>query len=169
MKASSHLTLSFVFLVLVAAGYWYAYFSVSRESIKAAEISVSIASLTQTAERTEAVNQALVELGGSEEVVENHFVSDDNIVGFLEEMQKLATSLEAGMDVLSVAAGKDAARPTLTVSLRIQGSFSAVMRTLGALEYAPYALTVSSLNMSENADEKMPWSAGVTLTIGSKP
>jgi hypothetical protein len=67
--------------------------------------------------------------------------------------------------VLSVAASHTAAHPSLELTLTVTGTFDAVMRTVGAIEYAPYDLSITGLDLGQT--DKNAWHADVTLLVGS--
>lgn len=162
--------ISFVVLVMVVIAYAICYAMVAARSTNAADLETQIATKTQVAERLKSVRAALEELSGDEAEVQGYFVSNANIVSFIDTLQRRGNELGSKVNVLSVSAANTKS-PTLTLTLQIQGPFSAVMRTVGAVEYAPYALTVSSLSVTEvqgsEASKVASWTANMTVLVGS--
>ena len=160
--------ISAVILVGVLVGYGVWYSIVAGESGRAAELSEHIKAKTETASRASAVRATLDELAADEKIMQNYFISEQNIVSFLEGLEAVGTRLGADVQVASVAQGKGLSARTLAVSLKIGGEFDALMRTIGTLEYAPYDITVSNVVIGKNpVDVKPSWSATLTLKVGS--
>ena len=89
------------------------------------------------------------------------------MVAFIDTLEGRGRSLGATVNVLSVSTGGDSAHPTLELTLSIKGSFDAVMRTVGSIEYAPYAISISSLLVGK--DVKESWMANLKMRVASVP
>ncbi len=162
-----HLTVwvSLCTAALVGYGFWYA--AVANESTTVAGLQNQIDTKTETASRIASARTALAEIAGDESVVQSYFVPDTAVVPFIDDLQVRARAQNATMKVLSVSVGTDVAEPTLILSLTITGTFDAVMRTVGAVEYAPYDLSLSKLSLGKS--DKNIWSASTELIVGSVP
>lgn len=167
MKSSLHLLVWFVFCgaILSAYGYWYTV--VADKSIAVADLQDRIASKTETAGRIASARTALAEIAGDEDVVQDYFVPETGVVSFISDLEARADKQKAAMKVLSVSVGGVPKNPTLVLSLTVDGTFDAVMRTVGAVEYAPYDLSISKLSVQEG--EKNVWNATLEVTVGSVP
>lgn len=165
--AAYQITASLVVLVvaLILYGGWYA--ALSSKSASVASLEREIVTKTETAGRIAAARAALTEIAGNEATVRSYFVSDAGVVPFIDSLEKKGQAQGAVVNVLSVANAPDTAHPSLAIALSIKGPFDAVMRTLGSIEYAPYALTLSSVNLTLNA--KGIWNADLALIVGSAP
>jgi hypothetical protein len=98
--------------------------------------------------------------------VQHYFISETGVVAFIDNLEALGrVSGAAAIKVLSVSTGDVSAQPTFTFSLSIKGTFDAVMRTIGAIEYAPYAISISSLSIGQDA--KNDWHANLTFLVGA--
>lgn len=168
MKTSiAGLALGLLLAAGAAGAYAWWYHLVALQSAKAAELSTDIAATREAEDRIVAAKAALAELSIDESVLQDYFVSEGNVVAFLADLQELGRKLGSNVSVLSVSAASGA--PALSVALQISGTFDAVTRTAGAIEHAPYAITVQSLSLSEGETVKRAtvWSAGMTLSVGS--
>lgn len=150
---------------IVAYGTWYSV--VSNESAVVASIQDQITTASENMKRIAAARAALAEIAGDEAKVRSYFVSEDSVVSFIDSLQSTGKNLKADVAVQSVAKGGTPAQPTLAFVLSVSGTFDAVMRTIGAIEYAPYDVIVTSLSVSE--DDKHVWHSTVNLTVGSAP
>src|SRR5207237_1678 len=93
---------------------------------------------------------------------------ETGVVAFISELEALARGQATSMKVLSVSTGSEAEQPMLLLSVAIEGTFDAVMRTIGAIEYAPYDLALSKISLAKSDGEGV-WHADLALTVGSVP
>lgn len=150
---------------LIGYGVWYT--TVSAKSTEVAQVQSQITTATESVGRIAAARAALTEIAGDEAKIQGYFVSETGVVAFINTLESLGLSQKAAVTVLSVSAGSSYAHPTLLLSLSIKGTFDAVMRTVGAIEYAPYAISVSTLSVGQDA--KSSWHADLGLIVGSVP
>jgi hypothetical protein len=146
-------------------GIWYA--AVEAKSAAVANLQSRIDALTETSARISSARAALSQLSGDEAAVQGYFVPETGIVAFIEDLEGRGRLLGAAVSVLSVSKGSAGGRPALAFSISIKGTFDAVMRTVGAIEYAPYALSLSSLALAQN--DKNAWQADAKFSVGSVP
>ena len=152
-------------IALGAYAYWYYMLTVATGQVTALAAQVNQRSADETT-AGEAVDE-LKQLSASAGDIQNYFVVPDNIVAFLESQQSLGTSLGAQVSVVSVTATQNP-RPHLDLALTVSGSYAAVMRTVGAIEFSPYDITVNSLNLSTtNTGPTQGWSAAMALSVGT--
>ncbi len=149
----------------IGYGVWYA--TVSAKSTEVAQAQAQITTATESVSRIMAARAALSEIAGDEAKIRGYFVSEAGVVAFINSLESLGLSQKAPVTILSVSAGSSYAHPTLLLSLSIKGTFDAVMRTVGAIEYAPYAVSVSTLSVGQDA--KNSWHADLGLIVGSVP
>lgn len=152
----------------VGYGFWYA--AVANKSMAVADLQNQINMKTETSIRVAAARTALAEIAGDESVVQSYFVPETGVVSFIDDLQARAHAQTAVMKVLSVSTGGGTAKQsnlTLLLAININGTFDAVMRTVGAVEYAPYDLSISGLSLGE--DGKNTWHADLELVVGSVP
>lgn len=151
---------------VVAYGMWYAV--VKAKSAVVADLQSQIDAKRESAMRISAARAALSEIAGDEAVVQDYFVPETGVVAFIDSLEARGRSGNATVSVLSVS--KDAAvkgRSAFTFSISITGTFDAVMRTVGTIEYAPYAVSLTSLSLGQG--EADVWHASVKLSVGSSP
>lgn len=169
MKSSfTHLVVALLSLALVLGGVWYWYKIIVGESVAVAALQAEIATNTETAERTKQVEAVLEALSVGGNMVQDRFVSDANIVTFLEKLER--TGAEIGVTVRVLSVGTTAAKGAtgLPVSLSLEGTFDGVMRTIGAIEYSPYAVSISTASLSQLASEPPAhWGASVSLVVST--
>ncbi len=164
------LALAVLLIGVLGAGYAFWYLSVERLSDSARGLGQDIQEKTEDASRIRAAQAELATLAASEAEVGQYFVSTGNIVGFLEELQKTGAGLGAKVEVVSVASDDSTSPGHLTLALKITGSFDAVLRTLGAMEYGPYDSALQSLTFDTPAGSATSdgWTAAAVFIVGTQ-
>lgn len=148
---------------LVGYGFWYA--AIAADSAAVANLQSRITAKAETVSRIISARAALAEISGNEAVVQSYFVPETGVVAFIDGLEALGKAQGTVVSILSVSAGAVGAQPTFMLSLTVKGAFDAVMRTVGAIEYAPYDLSISGLSLMRN--DKNDWQADLKLLVGS--
>lgn len=161
----------FVFALLIAVlasrwfGVWYA--TVSNMSAVAAQVQNQIAGANENVQRIASARAALTEIAGDEASVRDHFVAEENVVTFVNDLEARGHAQGVTVSAQSISKNTTSSGPVLLVALSLEGTFDAVMRTIGAIEYAPYAVSVSALSVEQGAADA--WHANLNLVVGSSP
>ncbi|MHB1163353.1 MAG: hypothetical protein ACYCZZ_02420 [Minisyncoccota bacterium] len=161
----AHLLLALAVLVAVLFGYGAWYTIVSNKSGEVSDLQSQITAAGENMSRIAATRAAFAEIAGDEAKVQSYFVSGSGVVAFINSLEALGLAQKATVSVRSVSTGGSPSRPALLLSITVKGTFDAVMRTLGAIEYAPYDLSISTLSIGE--DSQKNWQADVNLIVGS--
>ncbi|MHB8710324.1 MAG: hypothetical protein ACYC6X_02105 [Minisyncoccota bacterium] len=151
--------------LMVGYGVWYAH--VENRSLAVANLENQISTQTTAESRIVLTRASLAEVAGDEAVLQSYFVSETGVVSFIDSLEAQGKVLSATVNVLSVSANSAQTEPTIKLALTIKGTFDAVMRTIGAIEYAPYDLSISTLSVTQDA--KNSWRANLNLVVGSVP
>lgn len=144
-------------------GFWYSI--IAEKSVAVADIQNQINAKTETASRIAFARTALNEIADDEAVVQSYFVPETGVVPFIDDLEARARGQKTAMKVISVSVSDVKKRPTITLSINIIGTFDAVARTVGVIEYAPYDLSVSKLSFVK--DGKNEWHADIEIIVGS--
>ncbi len=160
-----HLLLSILVALGVGVGYGFWYVTVADKSTEVASLETQITQATDNVKRIATARAALDEISNDESKIKSYFVPESSIVDFISDLQARGAANKATIEVTSVIQIKNTARPTLQFLLTIKGTFDAVMRTIGAIEYAPYDTSIASLSVVQT-DQKI-WQASMTLSVGS--
>ncbi len=164
----TQLVLSSVLLLVVIGAYGLWYVAVDTENANARERAGEIQTKSQDASRIAAAKATLAALATDEAAVGMHFVSANDIVPFLGGLQSTGAALGSKVEVVSVGAVPGVAgQGHLNLSVHIAGTFDSVLRTIGALEYAPYDIRLTSLSL--DTATKNAWSAAVSFSVGTGP
>lgn len=152
-------------IALIGYGVWYAV--ISEKSTTVADLQSRIDAKTETVNRIAATRATFVGVTSDEAMVQGYFVSEAGIVAFIDALERREKTLGTTVGVLSVSTSGTAAQPSLTLSLTVKGTFDAVMRTVGSIEYAPYDLSISAVSIVQDAENS--WHADLKLLVGSLP
>lgn len=164
----THFIIALVFALAAAAGYvlWFLAFSAARDNARAA------ADEAGRIEREDAAiasaKETIASLESDEAALRAYFLSEADIVPFLEELERLGDALQSRVEVASVTElGETTER--LSLALRIEGSFEAVMRTLGAIEYGSRDMRIISTTLEalQEENESFLWVATATFSVAS--
>lgn len=155
-----------VLCLLAIGGYALWYGIVANKSAEAAELRSRLGAHGEAGNRAAFARSALAELGPKEEETYRHLVAADDIVPFLEGLETTGDRLGSSVEVISVTNSQTG--DALALSLRITGSFDAVMRTLGAVEYQTYDTVLTSLTLDTLPEEGSAWSAAASFTVGMR-
>lgn len=155
--------------VLAAYGAWYVV--VGQASATSAALATEIETKTQESARVASAREALETLATDEASIQAYLIRQEDIVSFLERLESLGASLGSAVEVVSVGAEEGGERPHIRLSLKITGSFDAVLRTLGAIEYGPYDSAITTITLDtlpEGDGSSGRWTAAATLTLGTR-
>ena len=160
-----HFMVAVVLGIAMSVIYALSYDAVSHKSRDVVTIESNITSVNQDVSRAASARAALAEVSSDESQIRGYFVPQMDVVTFINAIEELGLAEKAPIKVLSVSTGGTSSAPTLLMAMTITGTFDAVMRTVGAIEYAPYASSVSTFSVGK--DTSNSWHANLTLTIGS--
>jgi hypothetical protein len=170
-------------LLVSLATYGIFYSMVQAEGTKADQLAAQIVSEHNETAQAAQAKEELATLTNEEGTVTQYFVSTTNIVPFLESLQSIGSYLGSTVQVASVSANSGDPYGTLDLSLSITGPFDSVLRTLGAIEFEPYNVSITSLTLNEGAEvnsaissttntsseSALPsWTASATFVVGAQ-
>lgn len=147
---------------------WYAY--VGNATAEAVRLEAEIGAKTQETERARTAENVLSDLETSASRVEDYFVAREDIVPFLEELERSGRALGTGVNVASVTEMPATPHNRFVIAVQITGTFDNVVRTLGTIEYSPYDIVLQSLTLdtAPGLAAAGEWTAAVTLSVGNK-
>ncbi|MFA6414711.1 MAG: hypothetical protein WC217_03820 [Candidatus Paceibacterota bacterium] len=160
-----HLVLALVVCIAALTGYGFWYSMIANKSVAVTKLQSKIDAKTLAVSRMATTRAALTEIASDEAVVQNYFVPETGVVSFIDGLEERGRALGSTVEVLSVSSENTSARPTLDFNLSVKGTFDAVMRTVGAIEQAPYDISVAALTVGQ--DVKDSWHADLKLLVGS--
>jgi Tfp pilus assembly protein PilO len=162
-----------VLIVIMLSLYGYAYAQVSLKSAELKSLTLQISKKTLAAADAGAARAQLAALAPQEATLQQYFLSNADIVSFLEQLATTGKYFGSKVEVVSVAAVPGTPNGALNLSLTVTGSFDAVMRTVGAIEYGPHETTVTNFTLttmgdSSQASSSPQWQASATFLVGTQ-
>ena len=162
-----HAILAYSVCIVMIIGYGFWYTVIGAKSTAVANLESQIVTKTDTMSRIASARASLAEIAGDEASMQSYFVPETGVVAFINNLEAQGHTQGATVSVLSVSTSDAGTQPTLTFTLTIKGTFDAVMRTVGAIEYAPYDLSISTLSLGQESSNS--WHADLNLLVGSVP
>lgn len=163
----SHIIIAVAVCIAAIVGYGMWYAAISAKSASVVVLQNQIDTKTETVNRIAATRATLADVANDEAVVQSYFVPETSVVSFIDALETSGKTRGTIVSVLSVGTSGTPAKPSLTLALSIKGTFDAVMRTVGSIEYAPYDLSISSLAIVKDGENS--WHADFKVLVGSVP
>jgi hypothetical protein len=157
----THLGVAILFAVVSILAYAWWQNTVAQTLTEATEVTAKAKAIEQELSEITHAKQEVASLEENEEFVRARFLPLEDIVLFLEELEETGQKYGATVSVVSVGDGKTGNR--VSVALSAQGSFNAVMKTIGAIEYGSYASAVKSLALDGGGEGN--WNASFILEV----
>lgn len=165
-----HFIIAIVLTLMCVGAYvaWFFMFENARD--RAEQLLAEVARIEREDAAIASTKGIAASLDADEALLQTYFVSQDDIVSFLEILEQAGEELGSIVDVASVSPGSGVDAGRVILALQVEGSFEAVMRTLGAFEYGPHDMRVRSLALDGGGeDEGVVWSAATTFSVGLLP
>ena len=166
----THVVLALLLLAGAFTAYGFSYHIVDKKSADAAAAEASIKAKAEEATRAQEAQNQLAGLEDDEAQISQYFVATRDVVPFLTNIESIGRTFGTKVNVVSVSAAQGKPHGHLILSVSITGSFDNVLRTVGALEYAPYDIALQSLSLDTTggaAGAAHEWSAAATFTVGT--
>jgi len=170
-KSLTQLIITLIVAFASVAGYVLWYVHVGALTTDSKVLGLEIKQKTSDSTRTAAIKNSIDDLEANEDSAKTYFVGSMDVVGYLSTLEMLGDQLGTKVKVLSVSA--DTLKPSghLNVSLTIDGTFSNVIKTLGAIEYQPYDTVTKSVTVdtskTASASSTPIWSATAIFSVGT--
>jgi hypothetical protein len=167
MKTYSYLIAATLLFIIVLSGYGLAYRTLGSISDEVISLTAQVAGKNADAAQALGAEKELTKLATQEAQIHGYFVASSDIVPFLESLQNMGAGTGVKVNVAAVAENKTP-RPHLDISLKITGPFDAVVRTVGAIEYSPHDIQVTTLALDATPGEKETiWTASMAMRVGT--
>ncbi|MDR3547205.1 MAG: hypothetical protein P4M11_02815 [Candidatus Pacebacteria bacterium] len=169
-----HFIVAMLLLIAVVTLDMFWYDAVTAESTKVGELASEIVSKTNDSAREAQAKSELNALSTDQAAVQQYFVSTNDVVPFLTQLQSTGSYLGSNVQVVSVSATPGTPYGKLSLSLSVTGAFNAVMRTLGSIEYGPYDTAINTLSFDApqgpgaTSSSSPEWIANALFSVGTE-
>lgn len=163
-------SLSFMLLIAGISVVVLGFLFISSGTKNVKTLAATVSEKRQEALRVALAQAALPRLTESEAILNAHLVRSEDIVSFLGSVEAQGKGQGAVVEVVSVSPEQTTERPRIALSIKITGTFEAVERTLGIIEYGTYDALVSNVTLERAKDEKAKnptWTAFVVLSVAT--
>lgn len=145
-------TFLFAFLFLGASLGGYFFFAhLEQQTMREAQAVIQeIHELRATTAKVSALKNESAGLVADEALLASYFVRGEDIVPFLEYVERSGAPYSTLVNVASVSDMHESG--TIALAVEIEGSFTGILKTLSALEYGKYALSAKSTTLEKGAD-----------------
>ena len=163
-RSLSHLIISISLLAGVLGLYAFWYYTVEKATGRSVALQAEIDKVMHDTVVAAETSDALTALATDEAAIKGYSIPLTDIVPFLERIEGTGRELGSAAEVVAVS-DKPGADGRIVISLRILGSFDAVMRTLGAIEYGPYDSRIVNLTLDKPPTAGSAWTASASISV----
>jgi hypothetical protein len=141
------LIFSVVFLALSSLAFIFVYGKIKENEKKSEKAQTEWQIETNRRDEIRSLERSIKEIEKERAEIEAHFAESENLVPFLDTLEKLARRAGADGDVVSVDISKE--KSELVVSFRSKGSFRSTYNFIKLLENSPYELSIASFDIGK--------------------
>ncbi|MBI2610228.1 hypothetical protein HYW53_03625 [Candidatus Giovannonibacteria bacterium] len=144
------------------------YFVLNQIQILKAEVRIlkSNIALAETKTRNvKAITNTLDDLNEEKEMLDKLFITDENLVHFIEDLEEIARLSGINLKVTSATGILNAAELGPSFQLEASGSFSGLLRYSFLLENMPYQMIMDKINFRKEAGESGNWKTYYTFRL----
>ncbi len=144
------LVITLIILAGAAGAYGWLYQELANIKVASATLRADIQAAEVAKVRALEAKTESAGLANDEASVFAHVIETDGIVTFLQYLERSGNAFGATVEVASVS--DTASSGTITISLSVEGTFPAVMKTLGILEHGSYAMSAKTVTLDSFED-----------------
>lgn len=163
-------SLAAAFLCIALGVVIFGFLSISKGAKSIDILAATVSEKRQETLRIALAKAALPKLAESEATLDAHIVRAEDIVTYLGELERQGKSQGATVEVVSVSPEQNTTQARIALSIKCTGSFDAVERTLGMIEYGTYDAVVSNVTLETSSAEKGKtpvWTAFIVLSVAT--
>ncbi len=168
------LSLSIVFACASLGAFIIVFRMVEHKNQHTSAVEIALAEKIADEEHSAVLSKKIADLQASKNIIDSYFANPSNIDTFVGTLENLGSQFGSLITVNNVEVAPDK-QNIMTTEFTVHGSFQEVMRTVSALENAPYQIHIKELNInrelgkeSGDATQKstgISWQAGITIEV----
>jgi hypothetical protein len=136
---------SIIFLLATVAFYVFLYISIQKKGETVATLRAETAALEMQESEIGRLRTNLVSTEAERGRITSYFIEEDDVVPFLETIERYAESVGASVKFNTIAIAKDPL--SLNVALTAEGTFADLYRFTSLLETAPYEIVINTAKL----------------------
>lgn len=161
-KYLTYIMIFFVICLLIMAAAWLMVFKINQVASQIKEAKTNLAKWQKKHEYFRQLSEEYEKIGSDLEVANQGFLSADQIVSFIEELENLGRETQISQEIKN-ATIKEEDPASLVVSLLLEGDFSRVFYYLVLIENMAYYNEVNELQITR-AEKRLAGLASEPLT-----
>lgn len=153
-------------LLVAVSGYLYFFSTLKNSAANVSDLATELSYQTDRATRLNSVETIVRDTEEERAQLKTFFLSEDDIVDFITEVESLGNSLGVPIDVLSVSSETPEVVGTggvLELRVTFDGPWNSVVSMLALLETQEIATTLNKVSLSYKGHEDSEWSVTATL------
>lgn len=157
----------FVFLICIA-GLSYEVYNKNLDTLGVVEIERQAALYQKNNQAYRTIGTAKIkEIETKGDQLGNFFLKRDDLVGFLDFIESLGQKTGAQIKIDSISESKVGDKTQIALSVRMDGSFSGVYRTIRLLEEMPYQSRIIGYNIDKISSDKKGqfWGGSINFVV----
>ena len=148
------LIFSIVLLAAALSIFAFLYSRINQNKKASGEMEMKWQAESSRREEIKSLERLIKEVEEKRIALESHFAQSSNAVPFLDLLERLALSVSAEPEIVSVDVAKD--KTGLLVEVETTGTFEAVYKYLLLLENSPYQLEFVSVDLRKISEAGSP-------------
>jgi len=157
------LIFSIAFLLVALSAFAFLYNRISQNKKMSDETEIKWQAEFSRREEIKSLDRLVKEVEDKRIAVESHFAQSSNVVPFLDLLERLALSVSAKPEIVSVGVAKD--KSGLLVEVKTVGTFEAVYKYLLLLENSPYQLEFLSVDLHKVSEGSSDWGGNFRMKL----
>src|SRR3989344_4547883 len=108
--------------------------------------------------------KSVFSLSQDKQMVENYFVTDETLPGFIEQLEKLASSTEVVLNLTNVTL-TTGANPVTRLNFNAKGSFPRLFQFVSLVDSLPYVLDLTQASFFREEEKTEGWNGVFNLDL----
>ncbi|OGI92479.1 hypothetical protein A2933_01040 [Candidatus Nomurabacteria bacterium RIFCSPLOWO2_01_FULL_46_18] len=154
---------SIILLAITLSVFAFLYNRINQNKKVSDETEMKWQAESNRREEIKSLERLIKEVEEKRVALESHFARSSNAVPFLDLLEKLALSVSAKPEIVSVDVAKD--KTGLLVEVGTIGTFEAVYKYLLLLENSPYQLEFISVDLHKISEQGTDWRGNFKMKL----
>lgn len=156
-----------ILLTLSSALYGFFWYQISTQSATFADLEAEIARASTLTSDTVALRSLIRDTENDRALLESAFLSDDDLIEFLELIEGLGTTTKTEVTVVSVGTGsaQGGNENQYNLSISGEGSWSGVYHLFMLIQALPVAVIIDRVRFETTGDATLPWQVLIDFTV----
>ena len=156
--------LAIILVVLLFLGLVILAYLLSARVVALKQTEKNILIFTAKKNNFDSLQKLALTLSGDRQVIENYFVTNETLPGFIERLEKLASSTEVAFNITDVAL-TTGANPVMRLNFTARASFPRLFRFISLVDSLPYVLDLTQASFVREGGKGGAWNGTFNLDL----